>query len=154
VRRHIALYINLDMVGSPNFARFVQGSAPAGDGPAAVARSELVADFREHNLAAEERTEGRSGSDDDSFSQKGIPTLGLYTGAGGLKSETRASLFGGAAGRPYDSCYHLACDTIENINSEVLEQNTRALVRALNAAVARGLATPTQKAVDPQEPKL
>ena len=27
VRRRIALYINLDMVGSPNFARFVQGSA-------------------------------------------------------------------------------------------------------------------------------
>ena len=30
-RRHIALYINLDMVGSPNFARFVQGSTANGD---------------------------------------------------------------------------------------------------------------------------
>jgi hypothetical protein len=43
-------------------------------------------------------------------------------------------LFGGAAGRPYDPCYHRACDTIENINRDVLEQNTRALVRVLNAA--------------------
>ena len=59
-------------------------------------------------------------------------TSTLYTGAGGPKSETQASLFGGAAGRPYDPCYHQACDTIENINREVLEQNTRALVRALN----------------------
>jgi Zn-dependent M28 family amino/carboxypeptidase len=32
VRRHIALYINLDMVGSPNFARFVQGSAATNEG--------------------------------------------------------------------------------------------------------------------------
>ena len=134
VRRHIALYINLDMVGSPNFARFVQGSAATGDGLAAVVRRELLADFREHNLIVEERAEGRFGSDGAAFSQKGIATLGLYTGAGGLKSETQASLFGGTAGRPYDPCYHRACDTIENINGDVLEQNTRALVRALNAA--------------------
>jgi Zn-dependent M28 family amino/carboxypeptidase len=26
IRRHIALYINVDMVGSPNFARFVHTS--------------------------------------------------------------------------------------------------------------------------------
>ena len=134
-RRHIALYINLDMVGSPNFARFVvQNSAATGDGLAAVVRRELLADFREHNLSVEERAEGRFGSDVASFSQKGIPIMGLYTGAGGPKSETQASLFGGTAGRPYDPCYHRACDTIENINRDVLEQNTRALVRALNAA--------------------
>jgi Zn-dependent M28 family amino/carboxypeptidase len=150
------LYINLDMVGSPNFARFVQGSAATDDGLVAIARRELVADFRERNLTVEERAGGRFGSDEDSFSQKGIPTVGLYTGAGGPKSETQASLFGGVAGRPYDPCYHRACDTIENINREVLEQNTRALVRALNAVaiVARGLSTPSQKAVDLPEPKI
>jgi aminopeptidase Y len=133
MRRHIALYINLDMVASPNFARFVQGAAATGDGLAAVVRRELLAEFREHNLSVEEPAEGRFGSDGASFSQKGIPTMGLYTGAGGPKSEIQASLFGGAAGRPYDPCYHRACDTVENINRNVLEQNTRALVRALNA---------------------
>jgi Zn-dependent M28 family amino/carboxypeptidase len=132
-RRHIALYINLDMVGSPNFVRFVQGSAATDDMPVAVARRELIADFSERNLNVEERTGGRYGSDDTSFSQKGIPTVGLYTGAGGPKSETETSVFGGSAGRPYDPCYHRACDTIENINREVLEQNTSALMRALNA---------------------
>jgi Zn-dependent M28 family amino/carboxypeptidase len=132
-RRRIALYINLDMVGSRNFTRYVQGPAAADNGPAAVARRELMAEFREHRLNIEERTGTRFGSDDSSFSQKDIPTVGLYTGAGGAKSEKQASLFGGTAGRPFDQCYHQACDTIENVDREVLEQNTRALVRALKA---------------------
>jgi Zn-dependent M28 family amino/carboxypeptidase len=131
-RRSIALYINLDMVASPNFTRLVQGSVVA-DGPVAVARRELIAAFREHNLNIDERTGRRFGSDESSFSEKDIPTLGLYTGAGGAKSETQAGLFGGTAGRPFDPCYHQACDTIENINRDVLEQNTGALTRALNA---------------------
>jgi Zn-dependent M28 family amino/carboxypeptidase len=132
-RRRIALYINLDMVGSPNFTRYVQGPAATDDGPAAVARRELVAEFRERGLNIEERTGTRFGSDDSSFSQKDILTVGLYTGASGAKSEKQASLFGGTAGRPFDPCYHQACDTIENIDRDVLEQNTRALVRALKA---------------------
>jgi hypothetical protein len=104
------------MVDSPNFARLVHTSALTGDGLAALVRRELLADFREHNLTVEERAGGGLGSDDASFSQKGIPTIALYTGAYGPKSEIEANLFGGAAGRPYDPCYHRACDTIENIN--------------------------------------
>jgi hypothetical protein len=45
-------------------------------------------------------------------------------------------VFGGVAGRPYDPCYHRACDTIDNVNREVWEQNTRALLRALDALVS------------------
>ena len=69
-------------------------------------------------------------------SEKGIPTVGLYAGASGLKSESQAGVFGGVAGRPYDPCYHRACDTIDNVNREVWEQNTRALLRALDALVS------------------
>jgi hypothetical protein len=69
--------------------------------------------------------------------------VGLYTGAGGPKSEAEAGLFGGAAGRPFDPCYHRACDTTANINREVLEQNTRALVRVLRAVA---IAAPTPDA--------
>ncbi len=134
-RRRIALYINLDMVGSPNFTRYVQGPATAQDGPAALARRELVAEFRDRGLNVEERTGTRFGSDDSSFSQKGIPTVGLYTGAGGSKSENQANLFGGTAGRPFDACYHQACDTIDNIDRGVLEQNAQALVHALKAVM-------------------
>jgi hypothetical protein len=83
------------------------------------------------------------GSDDSAFSQKGVPTVGLYTGAGAPKSEGEAKLFGGAAGRPLDPCYHRACDTTENIDQEVLEQNTCALVRVLRAVE---IAAPTPSA--------
>jgi Zn-dependent M28 family amino/carboxypeptidase len=134
-RRRIVLYVNLDMVGSANFVRYVQGPARLSDESAATVRREIFADFQEHQLPIEEREAVRTGTDDASFSQKGIPTLGLYTGAGGRKSESQTGLFGGETGRPYDPCYHRACDTIANINREVLEENTRALVRAL-AAVA------------------
>jgi len=145
-RRRIALYINLDMVASPNFIRFVQGPAATDDGPGAIARREFIAEFREHILNVEERTGSRFGTDDSSFSQKDIPTVGLYTGAGGSKSEAQAKLFGGTAGRPFDPCYHKACDTTENIDGDVLEQNIHALVRALNAVViaARGPGSPDQ----------
>jgi Zn-dependent M28 family amino/carboxypeptidase len=137
-RRRIALYINLDMVGSPNFTRYVQGPATAPDGAAALVRRELVAQFRDRGLNIEERTGTRFGSDDSSFSQMGIPTVGLYTGAGGSKSESQASLFGGTAGRPFDPCYHQACDTLDNIDRGVLEQNAQALVRALKAVMVAG----------------
>jgi Zn-dependent M28 family amino/carboxypeptidase len=133
-RRQIAVYINLDMVGSPNFGRFVRRANEKQEGLAAIVREEIVTEFRTHDLRFEERTGGRSGSDDASFSQKGIPTVGLYTGASGRKPEKEAELFGGTAGRAYDPCYHRACDTAENINREVLEQHTQALVRALRAA--------------------
>src|SRR6266702_3158833 len=39
------------------------------------------------SVANHPRAGGRFGSDDAPFSQKGIPTIGLYTGAGGPKSE-------------------------------------------------------------------
>jgi Zn-dependent M28 family amino/carboxypeptidase len=106
-----------------------------------MVRRELLAYFQERHLPIEEREAVRTGTDDASFFQKGIPTLGLYTGAGGRKSESQAGLFGGETGRPYDPCYHRACDTIANINREVLEENTRALVRALTAVTTRPSST-------------
>jgi hypothetical protein len=74
-----------------------------GKGLAGMVRPQFLADLGEHDLAVEERTEGRFGSDDTAFSEKGVPTVGLYTGAGEPKSEAEAKLFGGAAGRPFDA---------------------------------------------------
>ena len=111
---------------------------------------EMLADFNEHNLPVSEPSGGRYGTDDASFVEKGIPTLGLYTGADRPKSEADARLFGGVAGRPNDPCYHQACDTVDNINRDVLEENARVLMRAVTAvasAMRRGVS------VAPAEPK-
>jgi aminopeptidase Y len=133
-RRAIVLYINLDMVGSSNFGRFVQGAEEPPETIAGMARRALISYFRERNLSVEERVSVRRrgfGSDDGSFVQKGIPTIGLYTGAGETKGEAQAALFGGISGRPFDPCYHKSCDTAENIDRSVLEQMTGALAHAL-----------------------
>jgi hypothetical protein len=117
----------------------------------AEAQRAFAAFFRENNLPVEERSGGSSGSDDAAFSQKGIATVSLYTGAGRPKPEVEARLFGGTAGRPFDPCYHRPCDTVDNINREVLEQHTQALVRALGAAAmnARSAGAPLQNVLEP-----
>ena len=66
-------------------------------------------------------------SDYAAFVFAGVPFGDLFTGAEGLKTEQQAVEFGGTAGEPYDPCYHLACDTFDNINLEVLEQNAHAI---------------------------
>jgi Zn-dependent M28 family amino/carboxypeptidase len=133
-RRGIVLYINLDMVASPNFGRFVQLAQETPDGLAAAAQRVLVSYFQDRNLPVEERVRTRRqgfGSDDVSFAEKGIPTLGLYAGAGEAKQDMHAALFGGSTGRPFDPCYHRACDTIDNVNRGLLEEMSAALTHAL-----------------------
>jgi Zn-dependent M28 family amino/carboxypeptidase len=141
-RRHIDLYINLDMVGSPNFGRFIQMTQPEGRTSAAAGLAQSFADyFAARNLPVEERTRNERGygSDDAAFAARGIPTLGLFTGAGSTKSEDHATQFGGSAGRPFDPCYHGACDTVENVNREVLGQMTDALTHTLRQAGSRAV---------------
>jgi Zn-dependent M28 family amino/carboxypeptidase len=133
-RRAILLYVNLDMVASPNFGRFIQAAQETPEGIAGAARGALAAYFRDRNLAVEERVRAAQrgfGSDDASFAEKGIPTLGLYAGAGEAKQEAHAAVFGGSAGRPFDPCYHRACDTADNVDRGVLEQMSAALAHAL-----------------------
>ena len=138
-RRRIGLYINLDMVGSPNFGRFIQHTSENTSGLVASTVESLNRSFGRHGLPVEERT-SRSrgfGSDDASFVARDIPTVGLFAGAGGTKSEAQAQRFGGTAGQPFDPCYHKACDTVANIDGQVLEQITDALTDALNELAIR-----------------
>jgi Zn-dependent M28 family amino/carboxypeptidase len=141
-RRRIGLYINLDMVGSPNFGRFIQMTQPEGHTSATAGLAQSFAEyFSARNLPVEERTRNERGygSDDAAFAARGIPTLGLFTGAGGSKSEDHAVRFGGRAGQPFDPCYHKACDTVENVSREVLGQMTDALTHTLRQAGSRAV---------------
>lgn len=40
----------------------------------------------------------------------------------GVKTEEQAATYGGTAGEPYDSCYHLGCDDIRNLSLRALDQ--------------------------------
>lgn len=120
---NIALYLNFDMIASPNYVRFVydgdNSAFPVGPGAAAgPAGSAQIEDlfhdyFKSVGLAsAETAFSGRS--DYGPFIAAGvdIPAGGLFTGAEGIKTADQAAIFGGVAGAAYDPCYHQACDEL------------------------------------------
>jgi Zn-dependent M28 family amino/carboxypeptidase len=127
-RKNIALNLNFDMLGSPNFARFIydgDGSATGTSGPNGSGTIEDV--FAEYfagqGLYTEETAfDGRS--DYGPFIDAGIPAGGLFSGAEDIKTEAQAApdKFGGKADVAYDECYHSACDDISNVNTTGLDQ--------------------------------
>jgi aminopeptidase Y len=136
-RARIALYLNFDMLASPNFVRFVldgDGSATDGAnaGPAgsSVVESVFTEYFAEAGLpTAESVLDG--GSDYQPFIGVDIPVGGLLTGSATVKTSQQAAVFGGTAGRPFDSCYHSGCDTIDNVSTRALRENSDALAFAV-----------------------
>ena len=119
--------LNFDMLGSPNFARFVydgDGSSGASEpGPPGSAQIERVFTryFRGQDLASEP-TPFNGRSDYGPFIAVGIPAGGLFSGAEGVKTAAQARRYGGTAGEAYDSCYHEACDTINNVSTRGLAE--------------------------------
>ena len=120
-RDRIEVMLNFDMVGSPNYVRFVydgDGSATSPAGPAGSAFVEDVfADYFNSQGLAFEPTQFSGRSDYGPFIAVGIPAGGLFTGAEGLKTAAQAAIYGGTAGAQYDPCYHLACDTLAGTGS-------------------------------------
>jgi Zn-dependent M28 family amino/carboxypeptidase len=133
--KNIAVNLNFDMIGSPNFVRFVydgDGSDTPLSGPNGSANVEdvFLRYFDEQGLETEPTAfDGRS--DYGPFIAVGIPAGGLFTGAEEIKTEAQVEIYGGTAGEQYDPCYHLACDTFDNISLEVLDQNSDAIAHAV-----------------------
>jgi Zn-dependent M28 family amino/carboxypeptidase len=116
-RRRIRAYLNLDRVGSPDpVAELYRDGDPR---LARVLRRSLARPLG--GIAA-----GQS-SDHAPFQAAGIPINGLYTG----------STERGPGGRPRDPCYHLACDTLDDVNRAELLIMARATAGALRALSAR-----------------
>jgi Zn-dependent M28 family amino/carboxypeptidase len=134
--QNIAVNLNFDMVGSPNFVRFVydgDASDTDTDSPTSsgsgVVEDVFVDYFDSQNLATEPTAfDGRS--DYDAFINVGIPAGGLFTGAEGIKSAEEAAIYGGTAGVAYDPCYHQACDDINNLSNTALNQMSDAVAHA------------------------
>lgn len=129
----IALYLNFDMIGSPNAAYFAydgDDSDAEGSGPGPVGSAQIEAAFTGFLGARGVQVRGTDfdgRSDYGPFIAQGIPSGGLFTGAEGVKTADEAALWGGTAGQAYDPCYHQACDTLQNVDRVALDRNSDAL---------------------------
>lgn len=116
--------LNFDMLGSPNYVRFVydgdgSDSEPAGP-PGSGEIERIFTDHFDSQGLASAPTEFSGRSDYGPFIAVGIPAGGLFTGAEGVKTPEEAAIYGGTAGEAYDPCYHSACDTINNLSTQAL----------------------------------
>ena len=137
-RDKIALYLNFDMVGSPNFARFVyDGDNSTGTGAAGPAGSDVIERvfygyFQSVGLYAEPSPfNGRSDYGPFIAAGVGIPAGGLFTGAEGIKTAAQAAKYGGTAGVAYDPCYHAACDTTANVSTTAIDTMSDAIAHSV-----------------------
>jgi Zn-dependent M28 family amino/carboxypeptidase len=132
----IALYLNFDMVGSPNHVFFIydgdnSDAIGAGAGPEGSAQIEKTFErFYTQRGIPFKGTDFSGRSDYGPFIAAGIPSGGLFTGAEGIKSAEEVTLWGGTAGAQYDPCYHLACDTFANNSDGALDVNADAVAYA------------------------
>ena len=128
----IALYLNFDMVASPNYVFMVyDGDESSWKAPTGVpipdGSIEIVGLFESLYTKLgqpydDAQFSGRS--DYDAFIRVGIPSGGLFTGAEVVKTAQQQEVWGGTAGEWYDPCYHQACDDIDNLSREALDVNT------------------------------
>jgi Zn-dependent M28 family amino/carboxypeptidase len=127
----IEMYLNFDMVGSPNYGLFIydgDGSGFGLEGPDGSDEIEALFErfYLERDLPTEPTAfDGRS--DYQAFILNGIPAGGLFTGAEVPKTPAQVAKWGGTANVAYDHCYHQACDTIDNLSHEALGINADAI---------------------------
>ena len=133
----IALYLNFDMVGSPNYIFMMQDAdqssfvAPVAVPPGSTAIEDLFESY--YTLVGEpyddSAFDGRS--DYQAFIVNGIPAGGLFTGAEVPKTAEQAAIWGGTVGAQFDPCYHQACDTFANNSDHALSVNADAIAFAI-----------------------
>ena len=129
----IGLYLNFDMIGSPNHVFFIydgdnSDGVGAGAGPAGSRGIEKTFEtFFNKRGVSFKGTDFDGRSDYGPFIGAGIPAGGLFTGAEGTKTVAEAEVWGGVVGQAYDPCYHEACDTFANVNLFALDVNSDAI---------------------------
>ena len=139
-----AVNLNVDMLASPNGVRSVHDGDGSDFGDAGPSGSKQIEDvffrFFQANSLPAETTPFDGGSDYDAFLRAGIPGGGLFSGDVEKKTRAQVQSYGGTAGKDLDSCYHEACDTIGNTDSDLLKEMSAALAYATAsyATAARG----------------
>lgn len=128
--KDLALYLNFDMLGSPNPGYFTydgdqsappdeRGRPRVPEGSAGIERT-LSAYLDEAGKAPRDTSfDGRS--DYDGFTLAGVPAGGLFSGAEDKMSPEEAGLWGGQADQPFDPNYHKNTDTLEHVDRNALQ---------------------------------
>jgi Zn-dependent M28 family amino/carboxypeptidase len=139
--KDVALYLNFDMLASPNPGYFTydgdQSAPPSSDG--GVPRVPEGSAGIERTLAAyldgagkkAQDTDFDGRSDYDAFTQAGVPSGGLFAGAEDNMTAEQAKLWGGQADKPFDPNYHKSTDTLEHIDRNALEIQGRGVAYAI-----------------------
>ncbi|WP_246530859.1 M28 family peptidase [Streptomyces bathyalis] len=136
-RDKIALYLNFDMIASPNYGLFVHDgddSDGEGSGPGPEGSGQLEKDIVDFIESQGEETRGADfdgRSDYGPFIEAGIPGGGSKTGAEGIKTAEEQKLWGGEADAAYDGCYHQECDDLDNINKKAFDLNIKVIANAV-----------------------
>ncbi|MDT5117285.1 MAG: hypothetical protein QOE30_3024 [Mycobacterium sp.] len=126
----IAMYLNFDMLGSPNPGFFTDDgdqSGPAGPGVPSADVPEGSAGI-ERTLAGYLNLAGRrpadmplnTRTDYHAFLAAGVPVGGMNTGASQVKTTVQGRLWGGQTGVAFDPNYLSGRDTVDAINREAL----------------------------------
>ncbi|MFJ3171199.1 M28 family metallopeptidase [Streptomyces roseus] len=136
-KKDIALYLNFDMIASPNPVQFVYDGDDSdktgeGAGPAGSAQIEaLINGFLDKRHKPHEGSDFDGRSDYGPFIANGIPAGGTFTGAEGVKTDEQARRYGGTAGAPYDPNYHGAGDTLKNLDLKAFDTNLDVIAHAV-----------------------
>jgi Zn-dependent M28 family amino/carboxypeptidase len=131
--RDIALYLNFDMLASPNPGYFTldgDQSLPP-DPDIAYPRVPEGSAGIERTLARYLEAAGKPGADAPfdgradyrPFIMAGIPSGGLFSGADAVKTAEQAQLWGGTADEPFDPNYHKSTDVLDRIDRAALGVN-------------------------------
>ena len=115
--------LDYDMLASPNYIRGVYdgdgddaetGATPGRAGGLGQGRGRLRRLVQAQGLeSARGAFDGRS--DYVGFTDRGIPSGGVFAGAEGVKTAEEEAIYGGAAGSWYDPCYHQICDNLTTV---------------------------------------
>ncbi|WP_024756123.1 M28 family metallopeptidase [Streptomyces exfoliatus] len=136
-KKEIKLYLNFDMIASPNYGLFVydgdnSDNVGAGAGPEGSAQLERdITDFMDKRGVPNEGTDFSGRSDYGPFIEVGIPSGGTFTGAEGIKTAAQAAKFGGTAGVAYDVNYHAKGDDLKNVNMKAFDVNIDVIANAV-----------------------
>ena len=131
--KDIALYLNFDMLGSPNPGYFTYDGDQStqvgpGESPPRVPEGSpgIERTFIDYLKSAGKTAEdtGFDGrSDYDGFTLAGIPAGGLFSGAEEEMSPQQATLWGGKANTPFDPNYHKPTDTLDHVDRTAMGIN-------------------------------